>query len=243
MKIVLTLTLIITVLFSCRFTTRTGKHETIVCINFDDNALSVYENALPIMNQYGFRGTMFVNSGLVGRTNRLSWIQLDSLKNYHGWEIGGHTLHHELLSDLSYNEAEQNIKSDYLNLKAHGLNPKSFATTYGHCPTEYYQIISKYYKNTRTCFNIPMYVPLDRNLLGCFSMTNEMSAQYIMNRITMGLVEGENLIILLFHEVSDQNISYLSNCTPATFAEIMRRLNELKVKVMPLHEAVEYLSD
>jgi len=243
MKRLLLFLLILLMLFGCKYTTQILRNDIIVCINFDDNCASVYENALPVMTQYGFRGTVFTNSGYVGLPNRLTWSQLDSLKHSYNWEIGGHTLYHEALSELTYDEAEYTIATDFNNLKAHGYNPKSFATTFGVCPVGFYPLIMKYYQNVRTCFNTSMHCPIDRSQIGSFPVENWMSPQQIVNRVTQGMVEKENLIVFLFHDISATNTDYFDNCDPQTFAEVMRLIHSKDVLVMPLNEAIDYLSD
>ncbi|MFO7660844.1 MAG: polysaccharide deacetylase family protein [Candidatus Cloacimonadaceae bacterium] len=230
-------------LLSCRFSTQAPKTDLVVCFNFDDHCLSVYENALPIMNQYGFRATVFANTGRVGRPNKMTWAMLDSLKHFYNWEIGGHTLNHEMLSQLTYEQAEYTIATDFNNLDSHGYAPKSFATTFGYCPAEYYDLINTYYRNIRTCFNSPMYCPIERTMVGSYNVTNEMSAREIVNRVTQAMVDKENLVVFLFHEIDTVNTDYNNNCHPLVFAEAMQRLSKMGVKVLPLDEALNYLSD
>jgi peptidoglycan/xylan/chitin deacetylase (PgdA/CDA1 family) len=231
------------ILLGCKFSTEVQRDEVIVCLNFDDGFQSVYDNALPLMNQYGFRGTVFVNSGKVGQVNLLNWQHLEQLKTMYHWEIGGHTLYHEVLADLSPAEAEHTISADYQNLSEHGLEPVSFATTYGYCPIEYYPVISDYYSNIRTCYTISMHNPIDRTAVGCFVVTNPMSVQQVVSVISQGIAEKDNLIVLLFHDIETDNTSYLCNYDPVKFAEVMRRLHKLGVKVLPLNEALDYLED
>ncbi len=83
-----------------------------VVLTFDDGYVSVLDQALPIMQSFGFRGTTFIISGLVGlnaaqarNANRyidrdlLGWEQLSELVNC-GIEIGSHTVHHPDLTRL-----------------------------------------------------------------------------------------------------------------------------------------------
>jgi peptidoglycan/xylan/chitin deacetylase (PgdA/CDA1 family) len=238
-KLILLL-IIIPFMYSCGFTSEPAGKDLVVCITFDDNYPSVYENAVPIMNQYGYRATMFVNSGLIGNPYYMSWEQLSELKDQYGWEIGGHTLNHDNLAQLTYEQAENVIKADFDSLTTHGFNPVSFATSFGICPSEYYPIISRFYRNLRTCFDNPMYNPIDRSFLGCFSVTVNLSPQDVENRISQAVIENENLVILLFHRVSP-GLTNISNYEPDRFAEVMERLNNLDVKVLPLNEALNYL--
>jgi peptidoglycan/xylan/chitin deacetylase (PgdA/CDA1 family) len=231
------------ILFGCKFSPDYNSGETIVAICFDDNCKSVYTYALPVMQKYNCRGTVFTNSGTVGQVDRLSWTQLDSLKHLYNWEIGGHTVNHEHLPDLTPSQAETAISNDFEILKQRGLNPKSFAVPCGICPVDYYHIISRYYKNIRTSFNLSMHSPLDRTFLGTFSNSNLMTSGDMINRVMQGIVDKENLIILTFHDVNPSLPDYTNNCEPLIFAEIITKLHEMGVKVLPLNEALEYLKD
>ncbi len=230
-------------LLSCTFTTQPAKSELVVCINFDDNSSSVMENALPIMQEYGFRASMFVNSGRVGNQTRLTWQQLQELKNIYGWEIGGHTINHVNLATQTPEEAEYSIKADYDSLKAYGFHPTSFATPFGYCPISYYPIILRYYRNIRTCFDTAMLAPVDRTMVGSMSVINTMNPRIVANRIKQAVIERENLVVLLFHEVTDGTASYASTYTTQDFAEVMRLIHKMGVTVLPLDEALNYLNE
>ncbi len=243
MKKLVLILLLTLLLLSCRYSSQVPKADLVVCITFDDHCLSVYENALPILDQYGFRATVFANTGRIGRPNKMTWTMLDSLKHQFNWEIGGHTLNHEMLSQLTYEQAEYTISTDFNNLAARGYNPKSFATTFGYCPVEFYDLINRYYRNIRTCFNSAMYRPIERTLVGSFNVTNEMTSRQIIDRVAQAMIEKENLVVYLFHEIDTQNLDYNNNCHPQVFAEAMARLHRMGVKVLPLDEALNYLSD
>jgi len=68
-------------------------------IQFDDNEISVYTNATPIMDIYGFTGTMVVPSNWIGG-GYLSWAQLSELVGK-GWEIGSHGVDSLILPSLN----------------------------------------------------------------------------------------------------------------------------------------------
>ena len=48
-------------------------------ISFDDGNLCVYENAVPIMEKYDFKATLFILTDAVGGKNHLSWEQVQEL--------------------------------------------------------------------------------------------------------------------------------------------------------------------
>lgn len=78
----------------------------VVCIDFDDNRLNVFENAYPVMQEYGFKGTAFAISGLAdGNLSDMqvypwmNWEHLGKLAQA-GWTIGAHTASHLKMAQL-----------------------------------------------------------------------------------------------------------------------------------------------
>ncbi len=236
--------LLLFIVFGCRYESLQGKQDIVVCITFDDNCKSVYTEALPIMNQFGYRGTTFVNTGRIGYSAYCSWNQLNELKHIYDWEIGGHTLSHKQLASLSAADAEKQISADFNNLNQHGLNPESFASPFGECPAEYYPLITKYYKNIRTTMNSSMRIPIDRTLLGAYWVGYSATPESLIDRIKGGIADKENLVIFFFHDIETESSMYEnSHYSPESFREFLTQLHALGVKVLPLNEALDYLED
>ena len=88
------------------------KNQPAVVITFDDAYSSVYENAFPILEQYGFSATVFPITKFVGgwnqwdyhirrfRKSHCGWQQLRQLFEA-GWEVGSHSVSHAHLHTLS----------------------------------------------------------------------------------------------------------------------------------------------
>jgi peptidoglycan/xylan/chitin deacetylase (PgdA/CDA1 family) len=79
-------------------------------ITFDDGFSSIYEEAFPIMEKYGFKGIVFIITGYIGSKNlweplfmrrfrHLNWSELRELQKA-GWIIGSHTHTHPDLTKL-----------------------------------------------------------------------------------------------------------------------------------------------
>ena len=81
-----------------------------VIISFDDGNLCVYENAVPIMEKYGFKATLFILTDSVGGKSHLSWQQVQELHRK-GYEIGSHTLTHANLVKRGDRTAEEHQAS------------------------------------------------------------------------------------------------------------------------------------
>lgn len=101
-----------------------------VVISFDDGYLDVYEIAFPIMERYGFVGTVYI---VANRLNSDGFLQEEELRVLldHGWEIGSHGMTHTELTqnhDLVRNEI-LNSRLDIENTL--GIKVFSFAYPFG----------------------------------------------------------------------------------------------------------------
>jgi peptidoglycan/xylan/chitin deacetylase (PgdA/CDA1 family) len=73
-----------------------------VVITFDDGHLSVYENAFPIMQAYGFPGVFYIVANRInGSPEFVTISQLTEMIDA-GWEVGSHSYSH---ADLTQNHA------------------------------------------------------------------------------------------------------------------------------------------
>ncbi len=89
-----------------------------VVISFDDGYEDNFTNALPILNQYGYKATFFIVTAFVGRSNGwsssspefklMNWEQLKTLAGQ-GHIIGGHTQRHVNLETADDTQARQEL--------------------------------------------------------------------------------------------------------------------------------------
>jgi peptidoglycan/xylan/chitin deacetylase (PgdA/CDA1 family) len=103
---------------------------TVVSLTFDDGQASQYAT-LPVLSSRGMRGTYYINSGLVGSSSYyMPWSQIHDLYNA-GNEIGGHTLNHTDLTQVSSTVAQHEVCDDRTALIGQGFSPvTSFAYPY-----------------------------------------------------------------------------------------------------------------
>jgi len=116
-----------------------------VAITFDDGWLDVFTTAYPILSRAGFRATLFVAGGMLGRADAafadsadktpapmMSAAQVRTLREA-GWEIGNHTANHRRLGAVDEEAARreivdgERILTDLLD----GERPRVFAYPYG----------------------------------------------------------------------------------------------------------------
>ena len=102
----------------------------VVSLTFDDGLNNQVTAAAPILAAHGMQGTFFVPTGLVGTSGYMTWPQVSALAAA-GNEIGGHTVDHVHLTQVTSAKARQEICADRNALLSHGLAVSNFAYPYG----------------------------------------------------------------------------------------------------------------
>ncbi|GAA3428614.1 hypothetical protein GCM10018953_57970 [Streptosporangium nondiastaticum] len=101
----------------------------IVSLTFDDGD-ATHPAVARTLERHGMRGTFYVNSGTVGREHKLTRRGLAAIAQA-GHEIGGHTLTHLRLPELSATEQRAQICDDRRRLVAWGYRPATLAYPFG----------------------------------------------------------------------------------------------------------------
>jgi peptidoglycan/xylan/chitin deacetylase (PgdA/CDA1 family) len=78
-------------------------------ITFDDGYLDNYQQAFPVLKEFGFSATFFVTAADVGKAGFMTWDMLREMVAVPGIEIGSHTLEHKPLSDMPGTEARTSV--------------------------------------------------------------------------------------------------------------------------------------
>ncbi len=89
--------------------------ETAVVLTFDDNYQGFYDNAWPILKQYGFPAAVFVHTGFVGKQDgehpKMTYETLKELVKDPLFTVGSHTITHpDDLSKLDPFEQEKELR-------------------------------------------------------------------------------------------------------------------------------------
>ncbi len=177
-----------------------------VSITFDDGYSSVLENAFPIMEKYGYKGTAYIVPAFVKRAGYMSWEEISVLVD-NGWEIGSHTMGHFDLTEISKERVHYELfMSKYVLESRLGVEVNSFASPYGYYNEEVVKMISNHYQNHRTAWPDGLNdLPLGENerylLKGVAGDTN--SPEEVKRWIDRAKEEGKYLI-LIFHRIGEE---------------------------------------
>ena len=81
-----------------------------IILTFDDGSETVYTDAFPIMQNYGFTGTVYIVYNYVGAS---LYLDRDQIRELHdaGWEIGSHSLSHVNLRQRPGKQMEEIVDS------------------------------------------------------------------------------------------------------------------------------------
>ena len=93
-------------------TNGTPLPENPILITFDDGYEDNYQYAYPILKKYGFTGTIFIITDLVGKPNYLTWEQLKEMKA-NGMNFQSHTVSHKSMTELG----EAQLREELVNSK------------------------------------------------------------------------------------------------------------------------------
>lgn len=101
-----------------------------VIITFDDAYKSVFEHAVPVLDEFNFTASIFVITGFVGKINtwdvnvgglrfeHMNWQQIEDLHRS-GFEIGSHTVHHPDLTRIGPEYIRQEVLESKHELEQH----------------------------------------------------------------------------------------------------------------------------
>ena len=122
--------------------------EKTVVLTVDDGYKSFYENAMPLLKEYGFTATLFINTRQFGSGDFLSVQQIKQLYN-EGIEIGNHSHSHAHFVNLSSKARLDSFRNDLeisqkIFTEKLGFQPELFAFPYGEYTPEMQKVLKEF---------------------------------------------------------------------------------------------------
>lgn len=130
-----------------------------IVLTFDDGFESVYRNAFPVLEQYGFPATVFLVSDMVGKRNRwpgqpeglpeyplMTWEHAREMSR-RGFEFGSHTRTHPRLDRLDASEALEELARSRTELEdCLGAQVETLSYPYGRFNHQVRQMAEQVYQ-------------------------------------------------------------------------------------------------
>lgn len=134
-----------------------------IIITFDDGYADNYLTALPILEKYQLKATVFVISEAVGQPNYLTWEQIKAMQFQHT-EIGSHTASHIALGQADVTEKRRQIAKSKKTLEQNLGTPVDFlAYPFGSYDADIFPLLAETgYRGA--CTGVPGYNSLDQHV-------------------------------------------------------------------------------
>ena len=173
----------------------------IVTLGFDDGIASQYKIRRMLANR-DMHAVFYVNTGLIGSPNYMTWKQLDRLYK-DGNEIGSHAVNHPNLTKISLNDIRHEICDSRIMLNDHGYETVSFAYPGGQYNGEIEKIVAECgYANARSVDGqgeeYPPANPYGTKIL--YTVTSDTTLDELKNKISSYEKNGAWLQIV-FHDI------------------------------------------
>lgn len=211
-----------------------------ISLDFDDGYLSVWDNALPILNQAGYRATFYIvanyTNDYMGYMNRSQVVQL---KNY--GEVQSHSRSHAHLTTLTPVQLTSEVVGSKSDLAAMGISTSVFAYPYGEFnETVMNQVRSAGYAGSRLAGGNSGYNYPGDDPYWIKSKTIEVTTTTATIKSWIDEAVANKLwLILLMHEISNNGNQY--SLPPARLQEIVNYIKTQDVEVITASEGLSKL--
>ena len=207
-----------------------------VFLHFDDGYSGVYENAFPIMKEYGYTGTLFMPTDYIGHSRYVNLEQLREMKEW-GWEIGSHTKSHADLDKVDGKTLLDELDGSRDYLVSSGLalerdiilaTPKTIWNDKISRTTE-----ASYFaaRTTKVILFDTEYQPEQMEMV----MLKDSLVESVEYRVRKAK-EEKKWLLLIFHEVADNGNKYYF--PPAKLRHVMEILKKYDAQVSTVSEAI-----
>lgn len=222
-----------------------------VSITFDDGWQSVYDRALPLLDQHGFRSTQYVNAGSLETPDFMTGAEVRRLHEA-GHEIAAHSYDHVDLTSIGADRLDDELRRSKEALEAAGLVTNDLAVPYGRTDPQVDWYASKYFDLVRgTGYGINTRQNVDPKDLSVLYVTDETTPAELGAALAeTARVDG--WLILVYHQIAtpestgteDSAITAdRSTITSDDFAAQLQLIDDSGIEVQPVSTAFEKLQD
>lgn len=210
-----------------------------VTLSFDDGYSTYKDNALPILNKYGYKSTLAVISGMVGFPRYLTKDDLDEIYR-EGNEIAVHTRSHGHFSVIeTYEEILKEIVGSWYDLNKAGYTPTSFVFPYGDYTPEAKQMTGNFFQAVRTSkrgFNTK---GSDPTLLKDQIIETDTTPEQI-DEFIKETKDNHYWLILELHDVfPEKDPKNPESITNAQLEMLLQKIHDSGLKVITIREGVQ----
>ena len=230
------------------FAQRTFEFELdqpIVSISFDDFPKSVMENALPLLDKYGWKASFYVAAALENTTNHLGLHfdrhDLHRLQKQ-GHEIGCHTYQHLNITEISNVRVADELNVNAKEIQKLGITSplRTFAYPFGETSIQRKSLLSHQFSSMRGIMPGVHYNKVDLNQIKSEPIYSGPKMAHT-HKLIESLKHKPGWLTLFTHDIRDNPSEW--GCTAKDFEEILVSIHNSGAKVLPIQETIDYLND
>ena len=221
---------------------RLGGARPIASITFDDFPKSAWVRGGAVLAQYKVRGTYYAAGRFCGRTeDGTVFYDADDLRAIAaaGHEIACHSFGHQPTPSLTSKELAQDAarNAEFLKPFLNGQPLESYAFPYGLASPRTKKFYASRFTNVRGVHPRLNSGRADLALLNAMSLETRCWNRDEILRAIERARHDHAWIIFYTHDISDQPSPYGS--TPAMLSEVLERLSEARIEILPMREALK----
>ncbi|SES02494.1 polysaccharide deacetylase family protein [Salipaludibacillus aurantiacus] len=233
----------------------TGRknREPVLVFTFDDAFLTDYSKAYPEMTIRGIKGTSYVATNWLNRTDRefCSWSQLKEMNDSDWWDVQCHTHTHPRLSELTESEVRSEMETVNQEFENNGLPlPKHHAYPYGDTSDLVKEVLNEYRSTQRLTgryrsSDLNSYRSIrsdEQSIVKAISV--DMQSQQDLND-AKGIVKEAyhkgSIIVLYCHEILEEDSGYEFAVLEEYFIQLLDYIVNLRIKTMTISEMYDYV--
>lgn len=178
----------------------------VITFSFDDGTISQFTHGKRVLDKYGYPGTLYAIPELISTGHYMSLAQMKQMRDYSGWEIGGHAysdrVHSMRITGVPLAEAEEDTAKLRGWLMANGFNSESYCYPGGLFNAETIAMLRRYFGSARTTVTHSPYQLLptvDPMMLTQIDVGSTVAS--LKNHIDRAVEQG-NWIIMMIHQFS-----------------------------------------
>lgn len=233
---------IFTLLVDCSYgQSHVTKPPLRVLLHFDDSYIGIYKNAFPQMQEYGYKGTIFVPTNLVDQPGHTQLEHLVEMKAA-GWEIGSHTRTHPDLSKVDRSVLYDEIvgsRNILIGNQFCTLENAFFCSPMTVWTDKVQTLVKNHYVAARgkklEIFGLK--TQPTQHLRVILKDTTITTIEYWINQA----INSDSWLILIFHEVAFGGNEYFF--PPDQFQKTLELLKQYQVRVLTIEEAIELMTN
>ncbi len=229
----------------------------VVSITFDDSHKSIHDLARPVMDQFGYSGTVYNIADAIGTGSFLTIDQMRSMQNFSGWEMAGHSYanatHTASYPKLTAEQADDDFRKLREWMVGNGFTSEHFAYPHGAfqkttdgVPVD--QIASRHFTTARSIISetIESFAPAmpyrlkaltginDGTGIGGTALTKVTGTGGRLDRC----VNSADWLILCLHKVVEGAPATSTEIGKAGLGALMKAIDDRGIPVLTVEEAM-----